>query len=140
MVVAGTASRGGGGAAVDPGATCDRPVAGARSRSACGPQAERRPRPDRARHVAAFTFFDTYMDVLTQRRSPELGPVLAGCDVLAGMRWPGASDATRRPPLVFCDRGFGASIVRESVPFPDGTPNPMPLIQIPYSRLKRSAI
>src|SRR5262249_34163974 len=29
------------------------------------------------------TFFDTYMDVLTQRRSGELGPVLAGCDVLA---------------------------------------------------------
>src|SRR3954469_12747827 len=30
-----------------------------------------------------YTFFDTYMDVLTQRQSGELGPVLAGCDVLA---------------------------------------------------------
>jgi hypothetical protein len=87
----------------------------------------------------AFTFFDTYMDVLTQRRSPELGQVLAGCDVLA-------ADAMRRehpglrlvePPLVYCDRGFGASIVRESVSFPDGSPNPMPLIQIPYARLKQ---
>ena len=27
--------------------------------------------------ASAFTFFDTYMDVLTQRRSPELGEVLA---------------------------------------------------------------
>src|SRR5215203_3220914 len=31
----------------------------------------------------AFTFFDTYMDVLTQRHAPELGAMLAGCDVLA---------------------------------------------------------
>lgn len=86
----------------------------------------------------AFTFFDTYMDILTQRNTPELGPLLAGCDVLA---W----DAINKehpaltivePPLVYCDRGFGASILREEVLLPDGTPNPMPLIQIPYSRLK----
>lgn len=86
----------------------------------------------------AFLFFDTYMDVLTQRNSPELGAILRGCDALA-------MDAMRRdhpalriiePPLVYCDRGFGASIVRESVPFPDTSPNPMPLLQIPYSRLK----
>jgi hypothetical protein len=32
----------------------------------------------------AFTFFDTYMDVLTQRHAPQLGAMLAGCDVL---RW-----------------------------------------------------
>jgi hypothetical protein len=85
----------------------------------------------------AFTFFDTYMDVLTQRQSPELGAVLAGCDVLA-------LDAMRRdhpvleliePPLVYCERGVGAAIAREGVPFPDGSPNPMPLIQIPYARL-----
>ena len=31
----------------------------------------------------AFVFFDTYMDVLTQRRPTELGAVLSGCDVLA---------------------------------------------------------
>ena len=31
----------------------------------------------------AFTFFDTYMDVLTQRHTPELGPILGGCDVMA---------------------------------------------------------
>lgn len=86
----------------------------------------------------AFTFFDTYMDVLTQRHTPELGPILAGCDVLA---W----DAIHRdhpalaivePPLVYCDRGFGASVLREGVMLPDRTPNPTPLIQIPYSRLK----
>jgi hypothetical protein len=87
----------------------------------------------------AFTFFDTYMDVLTQRRSPELGPVLAGCDVLAAEAMHRGHPALRlvEPPLVYCDRGFGASIVRESVPFPDGSPNPMPLIQIPYARLKQ---
>jgi hypothetical protein len=86
----------------------------------------------------AYGFFDTYMDIITQRHSRTLGPLLAGCDVLA---W----DAMKRdhpaliiePPLVFCDRGFGASIIRESVTFPDGTPNPMPLIQIPYSRLRQ---
>lgn len=86
----------------------------------------------------AFTFFDTYMDVLTQRHTPELGPMLAGCDVLA---W----DAIHKdhpalsivePPLVYCDRGFGASVLREGVLLPDRTPNPTPLIQIPYSRLK----
>ena len=87
----------------------------------------------------AFTFFDTYMDVLTQRRSPELGAILAGCDVLAEEAMRREHPALRlvEPPLVYCDRGFGASIVRESVPFPDGSPNPMPLIQIPYARLKQ---
>jgi hypothetical protein len=86
----------------------------------------------------AFTFFDTYMDVLTQRRSGELGPVLAGCDVLAyqAMRRKHPTLIMIEPPLVFCDRGFGAAIVRESVRFPDGSANPMPLIQIPYSRLR----
>jgi hypothetical protein len=86
----------------------------------------------------AFTFFDTYMDVLTQRRAGELGSVLAGCDVLAheAMRRDHPALALIEPPLVFCDRGFGAAIVRESVPFPDGSLNPMPLIQIPYSRLR----
>ncbi len=85
----------------------------------------------------AFTFFDTYMDVLTQRHSPELGAVLAGCDVLAldAMRRDHPALAIIEPPLVFCERGVGAAIARESVPFPDGTPNPMPLIQIPYARL-----
>ncbi len=86
----------------------------------------------------AFTFFDTYVDVLTQRSGPVLGPLLAGCDALA---WdalkkdhPALDDV--QAPLVHCDRGFGASIIREEVRLPDGTPNPMPLIQIPYSRLK----
>lgn len=86
----------------------------------------------------AFTFFDTYVDVLTQRRSPELGPLLAGCDALA---W----DALKRDlealrgvlrPLVYCDRGFGASFLRDGVPMPDSSPNPLPLIQIPYARLR----
>ena len=88
--------------------------------------------------ASAFTFFDTYMDVLTQRHAPELGGVLSGCDVLAleAMRRDHPALAIIEPPLVYCDRGVGASIARESVPFPDGTPNPMPLIQIPYARLQ----
>lgn len=86
----------------------------------------------------AFTFFDTYMDVLTQRHTPVLGPTLAGCDTLA---WDAINKdhpalSIVEPPLVFCDRGFGASILREEVPMPDRSPNPMPIIQIPYSRLK----
>ena len=85
-----------------------------------------------------YAFLDTYMDVLTQRHTPELGPLLGGCDVLA---W----DAINRdhpalaivePPLVYCDRGFGASTLREGVMLPSHIPNPMPLIEIPYSRLK----
>ena len=86
----------------------------------------------------AFLFFDTYMDVLTQRNSPELGAILRGCDALAmdAMRRDHPALSIIEPPLVYCDRGFGASIVRESVPFPDTSPNPMPLLQIPYGRLK----
>ena len=85
----------------------------------------------------AFTFFDTYMDVLTQRHAPDLGAVLAGCDVLAleAMRRDHPALAIIEPPLVYCERGIGAAIARESVPFPDGSSNPMPLIQIPYARL-----
>jgi hypothetical protein len=85
-----------------------------------------------------YTFFDTYMDVLSQRSMADLGPVLAGCDVLAWEAINRDHPALRltEAPLVFCDRGFGASIIRESVTLPDGTANPIPLIQIPYSRLK----
>ena len=88
-----------------------------------------------------FAFFDTYMDVLTQRRSSKLGATLGGCDVLAddAMRRKHPALQSLEPPLVYCDRGFGAAIVRESVPFPDGSPNPMPLIRIPYSRLREKA-
>lgn len=86
----------------------------------------------------AFNFFDTYMDVLTQRNTPELGQMLAGCDALA---WDGINKdhpalALVEPPLVYCDRGFGASTLREGVALPGRGTNPMPLIQIPYSRLK----
>lgn len=85
----------------------------------------------------AFAFFDTYLDVLSQRHLPGLGRMLAGCDALA---W----DALHRdhpaltmvePPLVYCDRGIGASTIRKGVVMPDRSANPLPLIQIPYSRL-----
>ncbi|MGA9769546.1 MAG: hypothetical protein WBV94_10930 [Blastocatellia bacterium] len=85
-----------------------------------------------------FTFFDTYMDVLTQRHPAELGLLLAGCDVLA---WDGINRdhpalAIVEMPLVYCDRGFGASTLREGVRLPGHGFNPIPLVQIPYSRLK----
>jgi hypothetical protein len=88
--------------------------------------------------AAAYTFFDTYMDVLTQRLTPQLGRLLAGCDRLA---W----DALSRPhpqlaklvmPIVFCDRGFAAAIIRQDVRLPGRSVNPLPLLQIPYSRLQ----
>jgi hypothetical protein len=86
----------------------------------------------------AYTFFDTYMDVLTQRRAEGLGPLLRGCDVLAwdSLYRDHPALAIIEPPLVCCDRGFGASTRRESVRLPWNVPNPMPLIYIPYSRLK----
>jgi hypothetical protein len=86
----------------------------------------------------AYIFFDTYMDVLTQRSLPELGAMLAGCDALAldALRVNHPALELVEPPVVFCDRGFGASIIRERVSLPDASQNPMPLIQIPYSRLQ----
>lgn len=86
----------------------------------------------------AFAFFDTYADLLTQRLMPEIGQLLAGCDVLArdalGKNHPALTII--EPALVYCDRGFGASTLREGVNLPGRGRNPMPLIQIPYSRLK----
>ena len=86
----------------------------------------------------AFAFFDTYTDLLTQRFMPEIGQMLAGCDVLAleAIKKNHPALAIVEPPLVYCDRGFGASTLREGVNLPGRGYNPMPLIQIPYSRLK----
>ncbi|MGB7069899.1 MAG: hypothetical protein WBD22_10425 [Pyrinomonadaceae bacterium] len=86
----------------------------------------------------SFAFFDTFMDVLTQRHTPELGRLLAGCDVLAldAIRKPHPALSIVEPPIVACDRGFGARTFREYIRFPGGGYNPMPLIQIPYSRLR----
>lgn len=88
--------------------------------------------------ATAFTFFDTYADVLTQRHPPELGRQLAGCDVLAwdALNRDHPALAIVQPPIVYCDRGFGASVAREGIPTPGRGRNPVPLIQIPYSRLK----
>jgi hypothetical protein len=86
----------------------------------------------------AFAFFDTYADLLTQRLMPEIGRLLAGCDVLAleALKKDHPALAIVEPPLVYCDRGFGASTLREGVTLPGRGYNPMPLVQIPYSRLK----
>ncbi len=85
-----------------------------------------------------YSFFDTYTDILSQRHMPGLGPLLAGCDVLAADALQCGHPALSlvEPPLVYCDRGYGASIARQDIHLPDGTPNPLPLIQIPYTRLQ----
>lgn len=86
----------------------------------------------------AYTFFDTYLDVLTQRLIPQVGAELAGCDVIAAhaLLRPHPALELVPPPLVYLDRGFGASILRAGVRLPDASLNPTPLIQIPYSRLQ----
>jgi hypothetical protein len=83
----------------------------------------------------AYTFYDTYMDILTQRLSHVLGPLLRGCDVIAadGLKNEYLTSVTRNP-IVYCDRGFGASILREGVSIAK-TINPVAFIAIPYSRL-----
>ncbi|MDH3657136.1 MAG: hypothetical protein OEM77_03270 [Nitrosopumilus sp.] len=88
----------------------------------------------------AYVFFDTFFDILSQRLSPKLGLLLSGCDVLA-------YDALKRispdfipnnmPPLVFLDKGAGASILREGVSVPGKAKNPLATIQIPYEKLKQ---
>jgi len=83
-----------------------------------------------------YIFYDTYMDMLTQRLSIPIGSLLKGCDAIA-------MDGTQRgflqeitvPPIVYCDRGFGASTCREGVHVLQNTPNPMQFIAVPYSRL-----
>lgn len=83
----------------------------------------------------AYSFYDTYMDILTQRLSPELGPLLRGCDFIAadGLKHDHLPGVTNKP-IVYCDRGFGASILREGVSI-SKTVNPVAFIAIPYSRL-----
>lgn len=83
-----------------------------------------------------MVFFDTYMDILSQRRIHSLGSQLKGCDRLAE----DALSINHRifteleKPIVSCERGFGALIIRAGATFPGGIKNPVPLIQIPYSR------
>ncbi|MBN8821881.1 MULTISPECIES: hypothetical protein [unclassified Spirosoma] len=86
--------------------------------------------------ASAYTFYDTFMDILTQRLSPDIGPLLKGCDAIAAhaLQRGSLADITV-PPLVCCDRGFGAFTVREGVSIIRNAPNPIPFIAIPYSRI-----
>jgi hypothetical protein len=86
--------------------------------------------------TGAYGFYDTYMDILTQRLSDEIGPRLRGCDVIAAtaLRLGNIGDITVAP-LVYCERGFGASTLREGVSLSRGMANPIPFIAIPYSRI-----
>jgi hypothetical protein len=84
----------------------------------------------------AYNFYDTFMDILTQRLSNEIGLLLKGCDIIAeyALQRENLADITASP-LVYCDRGFGASTLREGVRLGGNTPNPIPFIAIPYSRI-----
>ncbi len=86
----------------------------------------------------AFGLFDTFMDILTQRHSPALGPLLRGCDVLAAEALqrdtPGLQGC--RTPIVYFNRGYGAAVVRSDARLYADIPNILPLIQIPYARLQ----
>lgn len=84
----------------------------------------------------AYNFYDTFMDILTQRLSNDIGPMLKGCDAIAeyALQRGNLVDITVAP-LVYCDRGFGASTLREGVSLGGNTPNPIPFIAIPYSRI-----
>lgn len=86
----------------------------------------------------SFVYFDTFVDLLSQRHLPEVGLLLGGCDVLAwdALRKDHPALSIIEKPLVSFNRGFGASILREGVPLPDGTPNPLATIQIPYTKIK----
>ena len=85
---------------------------------------------------AAYTFYDTFMDILTQRLSDDIGPLLRGCDAIAAHALQRSFLAeTTVAPLVFCDRGFGASTLREGVHLSKFISNPIPFITIPYSRI-----
>ncbi len=85
----------------------------------------------------AYVFYDTFMDILTQRLSDVLGPLLAGCDVIAadGLQRSFLADITA-PPLVYCERHYGASTLREGVRLAAHAPNPLPFIAIPYARIE----
>lgn len=86
----------------------------------------------------AFVFFDTFLDVLSQRGSVKLGEILAGADVIAldGLRKNHPALKVIEYPVVHFDRGFGASIIRTNIFLPGGTlKNELPLIQVPYGRI-----
>jgi hypothetical protein len=88
--------------------------------------------------VKSTDFFDTFLDILSQRHVSKIGRMLRGCDELA-------SDAIRRarihrtsviePPIVFLDRGFGSNILKEGLKLPDWSRISVPLIPIRYQNL-----
>jgi hypothetical protein len=83
-----------------------------------------------------YEFYDTYMDLLTQRLCKPIGTLLRGCDAIAldGLSRGFLADISLQP-IVYFDRGFGAKTCREGVDILRGVPNPMQFIAIPYSRL-----
>lgn len=84
----------------------------------------------------AFIYFDTFVDLLSQRHLPEMGLLLGGCDVLAwdALRKDHPALSLIEKPLVSFNRGFGASILREGVPLPDARRIPLQPFKSPIPR------
>lgn len=88
----------------------------------------------------AFNYFDTFLDMLSQRLIPGIGRFLKGCDILAehSLRLKHPVLQTIQKPLVYFDRGFGASVRREGIRIKGNFANPIPTIQIPYFKIVES--
>lgn len=86
----------------------------------------------------SLSFFDTFVDILSQRHLPEVGVLLRGCDALAydALRRDHPALTTLEPPLVYLDRGFGASTLRQGLAVSGRELNPVQTIQIPYTKLR----
>jgi hypothetical protein len=85
----------------------------------------------------AFNFWDTCADMITQRCS-KFGILLAGCDAIAydAMIKEHPTLQSLEPPIVYCDRGFGASILRQGVRIFPHIVTPFAFIQIPWFKKK----
>jgi hypothetical protein len=85
----------------------------------------------------AFSFYDTCADMITQRCS-KFGILLAGCDVIAYDAMIKNHPALQilEPPIVYCDRGFGASILRQGIRIFPNVVTPFAFIQIPWFKKK----
>jgi len=85
----------------------------------------------------SLSFFDTFVDILSQRHLPEAGVLLRGCDVLAfdSLNQDHPALAALERPLVYLDRGFGASTLRQGVTLSGRERNPLQTIQVPYTKL-----
>lgn len=103
--------------------------------------AQRRLALFRLKSTAAFTLFDIFSDVLTQRSEHDNGIWLAGLDATAHDMLAGQRAFFEAPPLVtYLDRGHGAAIRRWATRLPGGALNPVAVLRIPRERMVSSTV